>query len=424
MGCKKDNNPGNSSASKGTLALKSGNSQSGVYGRDLTDSIIVKVTPAAGLALNKYVIKFNMAQGNGQIENILSQFYNGTIGPDGLVRIKWRLGCDNPSQKLVIYLYNSSLINLNTGVATAGPDDSVTVSATGTKPTGWARACGCGTPTYNAKIATFDKKTLYMANNGLYSSADGGINWYKVTNAPNWSSITDVQFNSKGWMYILTNTGVYYTQDQQNWIAINNGILYPGSPTMFMVTDNVLMVSFYSDGPYLSTNNGGFWQKLLVGYGSQRYYLAKQAPNGSIYLFNDWTNFLTSANNGQTWQLISTTGQTVNYAAYDLQIAPDSSIYIGSDNATIANFSPARNQWTYKSYYQYNASTQAVNNIQFYNNKVYFLVNTSPNAGVYNGTVNNYTKINTGFTATISYYFVKPDGTFILGSGDGFYYHN
>jgi len=264
-----------------------------------------------------------------------------------------------------------------------------------------------------------------MANNGLYSSTDGGINWYKVPGVPNWQTVMDVQFNSKGWMYILTaNNGVYYTQNQKNWTAIDNGLLDMRSPTMFLVTDNLLMVSFYFDGPYLTTNGGGFWQKLLVGYGSQRFYLAKQHPNGDLYLFNDWTNLLMSRDTGKTWQLIPTSGQTVNYAAYDLEIAPDGTIYVGSDGATIANFSPETNQWAYQSFYQYNASTQAVNNIQFYNNKVYFLVNTSPNSGIYNGTANNYTKINTGFNGTISYYFIKPDGTFLLGSNDGFYYHN
>ncbi|MDO3625048.1 hypothetical protein [Mucilaginibacter sp. BT774] len=425
-GCKKGNNPVPYSAYKGKLSLISGNSQSGIYGQDLADSIIIKITPPKGKSVTKYAVKFSMVQGNGLIENYSGDYpaYNLIDPQKGLGKIQWRLGCDNPSQKVKVYLYVDSLLNLGTGNAVA-PDDSLTIVASGTKPTGWGRSCGCGLPSYNLKMATFDKKTLYMANNGLYSSTDGGINWYKVPGAPYGSTVVDVQFNSKGWMYILTaNNGVYYTQDQKSWIAINNGILDMRTPTMFLVTDDLLMVSFYFDGPYLTKDNGGFWQKLLVGYSSQRFYLAKQHPNGDLYLFNDWTNLLTSRDTGKTWQLIPTSWQAVNYAAYDLEIAPEGTVYIGSDNATIANFLPQTNQWAYQSYYQYNASTQAVNNIQFYNNKVYFLVNTSPNAGIYNGTVNSYTKINTGFAGRISYYFIKPDGTFLLGSDEGFYYHN
>jgi photosystem II stability/assembly factor-like uncharacterized protein len=424
--CKKSSTPRPSSTVKGKLLLVSGNAQAGTYGQDLQDSIIVKITPPAGKAVSKYTIRFAMTQGNGLIENVNMDYTNPyLVNPDGSAKFKWRLGCDNPSQKITVYLYADSLINYNTSTANAAADDSLIISASGNKPNGWGRSCGCGIPNYNMKIATFDKKTLYMANNGLYSSTDGGVNWYKVKSAPNWSSIQDVQFNSKGWMYILTgNNGVYYTQDEQNWTAINIGILDLRTPTMFLVTDDLLMESSYFDGPYLSTNNGGFWQKLLVGYGSQRYYLAKQHPNGDLYLFNDWTNLLRSRDTGKTWQEIPTTGHTVNYAAYDLEIAPDGTVYIGSDAATISHFYLQTNQWTYQSYYQYNASTQAVNNIQFYNNNVYFLVNTSPNAGIYDGANDTYTKINTGFNNTISYYYIKPDGSFILGNYDGFYYRN
>lgn len=424
-GCKKDGNPVKNDGPKAKLTLTYGNGQSGIYGQDLHDSLVIKIVPPAGLKASQYTIKFNMVQGNGLIESANSN--NFLINPpdiNGLVQIKWRLGCNNPNQKVTLYLYADSTFNYNTGLPTGLPDDSLTISASGTKPSGWGRACGCGAPTYNSKITSFDKKTLYMANNGLYSSTDGGINWYKVTGMPYWATIMDVQFNSQGWMYVLTaNNGIYYTKDKVTWQAINNGLLDTRTPTSFLVTDDALFVSFYFDGPYITTNNGGFWQLVLVGFGSQRFYLITHKSGGYIYLFNDWGNLIVSKDVGKTWQEIPLPSQYVNYQAYDLEIGPDGNLYIGSDQATIAIVSPTTGQGSYRSFYQYNASDQPANNIQFFNNNIYFLLNDNPQPGIYNIN-NNWGKVDLGFTQAINSYYIRQEGTFLLFSTDGFYYNN
>ena len=423
-GCKKtDNKPTASGGPKAKLVLIHGDGQSGTYGQDLHDSLVVQITPPFGKMASQYAVTFNMLQGNGLVEGVQA---GGNVTPlygsNGLVQIKWRLGCNNPGQKLTIYLYADSLINYG-GSPKGSPDDSLVVSANGTAPTGWGRACGCNPPSYMTKIATFDKKTLYMASNGLFSSTDGGINWYKVNGAPYWSTVQDVQFNSKGWMYILTaNNGIYYSQDAKSWTAINNGILDMRTPTAFTVAGDWMFVSFYFDGPYMTTNNGGFWQKFLVGFGSQRFYLIRKHPNGSIYMFNDWTDLLVSKDTAKTWQVIPTNGAQVNYAAYDMEIGPTGNIYVGSDDATIATFSPATNQATYKSFYQWNASDQPCNNINFYNGDVYFLLNDNPQPGIYQ--MSTWSPLNLGFNEMISSYFIRPDGTFLLITNDGVYYKN
>ncbi|MEO6980120.1 MAG: hypothetical protein ABI113_17145 [Mucilaginibacter sp.] len=385
-GCKKESTkPIVSTSPKAGIKLIHGSGQSGVYGQDLTDSLVVQILPPAGKNITQYAVSFNMLQGNGLVEGFNPGSYiNTTLGSDGKIQVKWRLGCDNPTQKLTVYLYADSLISYG-NTPKGPPDDSLVVSASGSKPGGWGRACGCGSAlTYTTKIATFDNHTLYMANNGLFSSTDGGINWYKVNGVPNWQSIMDVQFNSKGWMYVLTaNNGVYYSQDAKSWTPINNGILDLRTPTAFTVTDDLLFVSFYFDGPYITSNNGGFWQKVLAGFNSQRFYLIRHRPNGPIYLFNDWNDLLTSNDGGTTWQKMPVSSPMVNYAAYDLEIGPDGLLYIGSDDATIATFSPMTMQGTYKSFYQYNSSNQPTNNINFYNGDVYFLLNSNPQPGIY-----------------------------------------
>ena len=417
LACKKENHAPAGAGPKGHLTLITGNNQSGTYGQDLADSLVVKIVAPSGSSSSKYSIQVNMAQGNGLIEGIVpNEFLSATLN-NGVITLKWRLGCDNPAQKVRVYLYADSLI-YNNNAASGVPDDSLTINASGSKPSGWGRSCGCGTPAYNAKIS------LYLASNGLYSSVDGGTNWYAVKGVPYWSSVTDVQFNDKGWMYVLTaNNGIYFSQDIKTWQAINNGILDMRTPTAFTVAGNLMFVSFYFDGPYMTSNNGAFWQKFLVGYGSQRCYLIRRHPNGNIYMFNDWNDLLVSKDTAKTWQLIPLNGQLLNYSAYDLEIGPDGNLYLGSDAATLAIISPLTGQGTFRSFYQYNASTQPTNNINFYNGDVYFLLNANPQPGIYSVN-NNWSILNLGFTKTITSYYIRQDGSFLLYSYDGLYYRN
>src|ERR1700740_421750 len=110
--CKKGNGPNPQSKNKARLTLLGGNSQSGAYGQDLADTIVLKVVPPAGMALNKYTVIYTMTQGNGLVEAYTPQYTNyNLINPDGTVKIKWRLGCNTPSQKLTISVYPDRLIS-------------------------------------------------------------------------------------------------------------------------------------------------------------------------------------------------------------------------------------------------------------------------------------------------------------------------
>jgi hypothetical protein len=164
-----------------------------------------------------------MMQGNGIMGN--AYIYNYSFTPDttGMIKVKWQLSCNEPKQKIRAYLYKLSATYPGNGVPAVAPEDSVTIEASGTKPAGWGRSCRCRIPDmYNAQVITFDKKPLYLASRQLYSSTDGGINWSKVSGVPNTSDVVGVQFNSKGWMYMLTkNDGIFLAKDMKNWQAIN-----------------------------------------------------------------------------------------------------------------------------------------------------------------------------------------------------------
>jgi hypothetical protein len=373
-------------------------------------------------------VKYVFVQGNGKLENF---GYNnpGNIayntGYQGNMYLLWRLGCNSPAQTVKFYLYHAAIVN-SLGQPTDGekPLDSVTVTATGQPPTGWGRSCGLDVNnTIPFKIITHDNSRLYAVNQGLYYSDDKGINWYPMSGVPNFTDVSDAGFNSKGWLYYVTGThGVYYSQDLASWQPINNGILDYRTPTAFTVDDSVVFVSFYFDGPYMTDNNGQFWKKLVVGAGSQRFYFIRRHPNGNLLLFNDWSNLLVSANNGDNWSVVTLPSQYVPYSDYDLEINKDGTIYIGAGDATITAIAAGGYTGEIHSYYQYNASLQVINNIQFYKNDVYYLVNYNPAPGIYSKN-NNWGMINLGFDKTIRYYYIQNDGKFLLVA-DALYYKN
>lgn len=405
---------------KAKLALTGGNNQSGIYGENLTNELSFKITPIEGKKPEQYYLRFTLVQGNGMINDYTIAQSN--VQADGTAKATWQLGCNNTSQKIKAYLYAYSTVYDG---KVPVKQDSVEIQATGSKPTGWGKSCGCGVPDmFRAQVTSFDNKTLYLAANKLYSSTDGGMNWYEVTGVPKWSDVVGAQFNTKGWLYVLTKTdGIFYTKDLKNWQTINNGILDMRDPTGFMVKDELLMVSFYFDGPYITTDNGSFWQKMLVSNSSQRFSFFNKHSDGSLYLFDDWGKLFRSKDTGKTWQTI-----LLDYGYYLSQptgfaIGADGNLYVGADDAIIAQVSPTTLKGTAKRYYQHNGSSQSVTNIQPSKDDVFYLVRASPNAGVYS-MKNNWSKLDLNFSKIITSFFAKPNGNFLLLSADGLYYRN
>lgn len=426
-GCKKDKSPQPDPTVDPTprarISLVSGDSQSGAYGEYLSDELTFKITVPQDKKIEQYYLKFAMVQGNGMIDNG-AMYSQPIILADGTAKARWQLGCNTASQKIKAYVYAYSQ-SYTDDAKPPVPEDSVEIQAKGTKPVGWARACGCGIlDTYNTQVIKFDSKTLYLVNRELYASTDNGINWEKINGIPKYSDIVSAQFNSKGWLYVLTQSdGILYSKDLKSWQVINNGILDKRDPTGFMVKDEVLMVSFYFDGPYITTDNGGFWQKLLVSQSSQRFMLFNQHAEGTLYLFDDWGTLFRSKDTGKTWQSIK-----LDYGYYLSQpsgfaIGPDGNLYIGSDDAIIAQVSPVTLKGIAKRYYEWNSSSQSVANISFFKDDVFYLVRNTPNPGIYS-IKNNWGKLNLGFSKNIYSYYIKPDGDFLLVAQDGLYYRN
>lgn len=425
-GCEKENeDPADGSIA--SLSIMKGDNQQGIFGELLKDTILLKVSRID--TTKKFKVIYEFVQGNGALKQT---YYAGSLinanlflEPDkrGLVKLRWRLGCNSHAQKIKFSLYPAEAVNWKGEIA-AGQAEvaTLTISASGQEPTGWGRSCGCEEvdPTH-FKILSHDNKKLYMVNRGLFYSEDQGVNWYKVNGIPNWDDIVEAQFNSKGWLYVLTRThGLYYSQDLIRWESIHNGILDYRNPTAFTVTDSTLFVSFDFDGLYKTDNNGAFWRKLLVAEGYDAFHFIRPHTNGKIYLFDKWNELFMSENGGKNWQRLSLSYSYVPSQVYDFQIDKDGTLYIGGSDATIAALSPLTYTGERRTYYQWNGWAQHVSNIRFFNEDVYYLVNHNPQPGIYSKN-NNWGRIDLNFAKPIRYYYIKNDGKFLLAS-DGLYY--
>jgi hypothetical protein len=421
--CKKDKDIAGGGAGTGKIELMKGDNQSGVYGELLKDTFQIKIT--SPYPKNHFKVTYTLLQGNGMVEelgnNLISSFY---LDSAGTIKFRWRMGCDYAQQKIKLYVYSDTLYF--GPFFNAAPADSLIITANAVKPTGWCRSCGYGNlDIYLSKIVTADNNTLYLLNRDLFSSTDGGLNWYKVNGAPHFDfdEIIDAQFNSKKEMFLLTRKhGVYYSRDLQQWTAINNGLLDLREPTGFLVEDTAAFVSFYNDGPYRTTNNGGFWKKLIVDVYSQHYYHFQRHPNGKLMMFEDSDNLMVSDNNGDNWSDAPLPDRFQSHNVYDFKIDANGVLYIGTGDANISEVDGTTYQGTLHSYYQWNASSQHVNNITLTGNDVYYLVNYTPSPGIYRKS-NNWGLVNTGFNDQINYYFLKSNSAFLIGSKGWLYYN-
>lgn len=422
LSCEKDKTSSPKNSPSGRLEIIHGDNQSGYFNEYLPDSIVVKAK--SGNIHSNYLIKWKMIRGNGSIDDGNYYLEAYPVDSTGLLELKWRLGCDNNIQKVMLYLYVDSTRNqYGKLIYYSNPSDSLVISATGTKPTGWARACGCEKDSYYAKIISYDNNTLYLVNESLYYSKDDGLNWYEVDGFPELGEAVDAAFNSLGWLYVLTeNNGICYTKDFKSWEFINNGILDYRNATTFFVDDTTLFVSFYFDGPYRTTDNGQFWRKLIVDTEGDSYYHFKRHPNGDLYVFDSWDNLWHSTNNGENWDKVDLDYQYTNYKVEDFVIDTDGTIYIGSGDASLSVLSSDTYTGTVHSFYEMNNSSQHVEDIQIINGVVYFTVNGNPTPGIYSS--ENWQRLELGFEGYIHNYYLKQDGTFLLLSTDGLYYFN
>jgi hypothetical protein len=141
---------------------------------------------------------------------------------------------------------------------------------------------------------------------GLYTSINNGSNWNRVSELAGFA-MNDLLFtNSK--MLASTNKGIFYSIDSgQNWVSSNAG--FTGSDTTvlgslyIMKTNTGRLLTSLSSGTYYSDNNGSNWS---ITTGAVPFVYASQ--NGNDILGLGSNNLYRSVDNGQTWNIGSSNG--------------------------------------------------------------------------------------------------------------------
>jgi len=263
-----------------------------------------------------------------------------------------------------------------------------------------------------------------LASRELYASTDNGINWEKINGIPKSSDVRSAQFNSKGWLYVLTRyDGIFYTKDLKNWQAINNGILNKSDPTDFMVKDDMMMVGYPFDGIYISTDNGGFWQKVIVSGDSQYFKLFNRHADGTLYIFDDNWKVYRSQDIGKSWRPLKLDLGFDLTMPQGFAICNDGNLYIGSNESIISQVSPLTLKGASQRYFDLNSSARSVSNISAYKDDILYLVRFAPKSGVYSKN-NNWGRLELGFSKDIYAYYAKTDGNFLLVGEEGLFYKN
>lgn len=407
------------------LEIVSGNNQTGVTGQFLKDSLIIKVTPKnSSIRADRFYVRTKMTKGNGYVEQFY--YHNASFAStNGKIRTRWSLGCDQNEQKFTFYLYNiDSCMYAQIPEPVCTPVDSITFSATASTPAGWNRSCGIIYPDYyNTNFKTFGGQVYAVSRGALYKMVRQDAAWWeKITSVP----VNDVayfDFNSAGKMFIVSeNQGVFTSTDLKNWTSIGNGLLDPRDPIGLLVEDSVVYVSYYFDGLYRLRSGSTFWKKLLInGTYIDRYEFLARHPNGTLYTTDTWNTIWESKNSGDLWSNTGIEWKYKNYHVEDFKIHPSGQIYIGANDATLSILDPATYTGDMFSYYQFNSSMQTINNITFREDGVYYLVNFTPNPGLYSS-AHGYQKYDIGFNEKFSRFVFDSQGRVLVMTWDGVYY--
>ncbi|RAK70166.1 WD40/YVTN/BNR-like repeat-containing protein [Hymenobacter edaphi] len=411
------------------LTLVRGGTQSGTFGAFVPDSVVLQVQPAGNAPANGYLVSYRLT-GNGYVEAANNWgMPRGLLRADarGRIRVRWSLGCDLLQQKTTFYLFDASCADPSQGQCT--PLDSVSARATARQGSGWVRACG-GEPMSGGLQSSICNCAgrLYMVMGGKgYASQDEGVNWRLLPLPAVNDYVRFLKCNSRGTVYaLMENSGVHVSNDQgATWTAVNNGILDHRYPIDLVAEDNNVFVSFFNDGLYRSTNNGGFWRKQLVaGQYWEQYSLLTRLPGGELFLVDKWSNLFKSTDNGSNWLRQTPAAQYVRSQVTALAVDHTGNLVVGSGDALLAVLNPASLTGTVSSFYTPQTHTShSIYNITSARNRLYFVVLGNLTPGVYAGTPGSYALATPGFTPRIYNYFVKADGSLMLITDSGVYYH-
>ncbi|MBN2354992.1 T9SS type A sorting domain-containing protein [candidate division KSB1 bacterium] len=227
--------------------------------------------------------------------------------------------------------------------------------------------------------------------NGVYISKDQGQSWSKSPADMGITTVVDFAIANTGDVIAASWAGLFKSSDQgQSWSAINpaqlqnvwfycitktsNGNLYAGSWSegVFLSTDNgatwqpynsgltdlavdevvehpsgALFVGTRNGGVFRSDDSGATWTAKNNGIGGMEIYTLDFASDGTLYAGGYFKGLYSSNDMGETWTQVAP--QNLYYYLDLIAVHTDGSIYIGGSSFGIMKSSDNGATWTLKS---------------------------------------------------------------------------
>ena len=202
-----------------------------------------------------------------------------------------------------------------------------------------------------------DVSTIYAGTSaGVYKSLDGGINWLS-SNAGFPSGMWAKSFAIKpGYIYAGTySEGVFVSTNNGNsWTQVNNGIPdlpfptglphnYPSVDALTISGSNVLAAS--ANGMYISLNNGNNWNESNEGILGVNV-TAITSNNNIIFAGTDRTGIYVSTNKGVSWSRANNGLTSYNVLALT---TTNSNAFVSLSNSKVFRSNNNGTTWTLSS---------------------------------------------------------------------------
>jgi len=151
---------------------------------------------------------------------------------------------------------------------------------------------GVGTGLYQLEgfnIAVKDASTMYIvgkngSNHIVSKSTDGGNNWAIIFSVSASELLTDIATHGNT-VIVSARNGVYRSIDSgTNWTFIQLATLDQSSPFIrFNENGSSWIVSNYSSGFHISTDDGNTWNEVDFGFSSSEIVAASNSANGVVF---------------------------------------------------------------------------------------------------------------------------------------------
>jgi hypothetical protein len=418
FGCKKDKKGPIGPLLGLHVQVIKGNNQADTAGKQLKDSIIVKVANS-GTALSGYIVQFKRS---GCQDQIITEV---TTSSTGQASFSWYLSGQIGPQSLSIVLLDNNRNKV----------DATSAAALGIVPGhGWHRGGCLQNFPVNHVAALSSGRILASVNatNYPYYSDDNALSWHPLTTFPNTYFVSKIISTTAGTFLATKNDGIFLSADNgQTWNNVSSGIWNVQNFSDMTYTASGDLIVTNASGLFISSDSGQSWNEDDFGLPMGAPTSPVELPNGNLLAIgSDNSAYMLPAHTGN-WQNIGDHGNYILSNVESLYVDDKGALFVSTPHDApdgIANiyesvdgglsWSPVFKQSTLSNLSSY----PNIDNISKINGVYYFAY-----AGIGLYETSNFNSFNTttlqlGNIGVLSYTIVKSS-TLVVGSpGFGIYY--